>query len=577
MQRAPSDQTPSPKASSPQVADDIAVLRGALEALSARTEAWEQRSDVTTLEIVRGLDMLFCAPLFMARNRDPVGRIERTLMRTGCNRALWLVLPSTPIAAVPRWVPSHPTVQAKVDRCLFDCGSLQTGERLLQWLREGLLGATFREHDGEPVLTLHSADPSLYDEHLGSAGLAWASGDRMRAGRPLANELAKRFKTVAREIERSCDLVEGNMPVSLASLKLDALFQSVAEYYFTGTRGRDLIGDEDTFGGLAYSAYVAVLTALAARGHRHLADVSALRIRYPDADLRTLLTTLVEKRTLIEHVHLITDLPHEVIEQALESMTLTGKNADLHLGHEEGCWAPLIETNAEWLIAPLFGLEANPFMFLLRDLRFRYPSEWFEAANRREKRWLEELELEFARDGIRTNAKCAKLKRDGKVVTDVDYAVYEPATNELTVFQLKWQQLVSGDNRSRRSLGKNLIEECNKWIDRVSDYAQDFGTDALARVLGFSTPEPPQLRLMVVARYHAHFSGYADHDRRAVWTSWDNLRKALRNVRKGTVRQVMAFCARNERDQRGVFKPESFAFPVADLGVMLNPTREPHA
>jgi hypothetical protein len=361
----------------------------------------------------------------------------------------------------------------------------------------------------------------------------------------------------------------------LTSPRLDALFSGVAEYYFAAARGRDLVGDHDTFGGVPYGSYVAVLTALSARAHRHLAGVSTLLDRYPDVDLRTLLTTLVEKQTLTEHVQLLTDLPGSVIEQVLECLTLTGDNADLHLGHQEGCWAPLIQTNAGWLIAPLFGLEANPFMFLLRELRSRYSDDWFEAANRREGRWLAELEREFDREGIQTNARCSKLKRDGKTITDIDYAVYEPATNELTLFQLKWQQLIAGDSRSRRSFGKNLIDECNRWIDRIADYASEFGTDVLARVLGFDPPKPPQVRLVVVARYHAHFSGYSDRDERAVWTSWDNLRKALRNAKKSSIRQVIAFCIRNERDQRGAFKPESFAFPVGDLGVVLSPTREP--
>jgi hypothetical protein len=82
------------------------------------------------------------------------------------------------------------------------------------------------------------------------------------------------------------------------------------------------------------------------------------------------------------------------------------------------------------------------------------------------------------------------------------------------------------------------------------------------------------MRLLETVRSHAHFSDYADRDPRAAWTSWDKLRKALRNVKTGTIKQLLAFCARNEREQRAALRPESFAIPVGGLGVIANPTRE---
>src|SRR5690606_20286439 len=125
--------------------------------------------------------------------------------------------------------------------------------------------------------------------------------------------------------------------------------------------------------------------------------------------------------------------------------------------------------------------DINPFLFLLTDLRYRHEADWFRAANNRERRWIDELEGLFPRPRWRTHGRNLRLQEAGKVLTDIDFAAYDPSANQLGVFQLKWQQPVGMDNRARRSAGKNLLEEGNRWVSKVLSWLSKHGVIELMR------------------------------------------------------------------------------------------------
>jgi hypothetical protein len=160
--------------------------------------------------------------------------------------------------------------------------------------------------------------------------------------------------------------------------------------------------------------------------------------------------------------------------------------------------APLVRTTEDSILLPIYGLDINPILFLLTDLRSRYPSDWAVMANRREGRWIQELAEQFNSPGWTFNDKNLKLKHDGKDVTDIDFAVFDRRDGALAVMQLKWQQPIGIDERQRRNAGSNLTGECNAWIERVMGWLAIYGVEELVRRLGF--PSAPR--------------------RGSVWSSW---------------------------------------------------------
>lgn len=162
-------------------------------------------------------------------------------------------------------------------------------------------------------------------------------------------------------------------------------------------------------------------------------------------------------------------------------------------------------------------------------------------------------------------------------MTDIDFAAYDNATGEMALFQLKWQQPVAVDHKIRRSTGRNLLDEGNRWIAKVRSWAGEFGADELAWRLNFRTPQTPNFRLFVLARYGAHFSGYAEQDDAAVWADWSHFQKARQeNIQASLVELSQQVAAEIAKVKAGI-EPESLALPLPGLAVLVHPSSTPES
>jgi hypothetical protein len=65
------------------------------------------------------------------------------------------------------------------------------------------------------------------------------------------------------------------------------------------------------------------------------------------------------------------------------------------------------------------------------------------------------------------------------------------------------------------SAGKNLSQECNKWVDAVASWIGQHGIAELMQRLGFKFRETPTVNFFVLGRYHAHFGGFSRDERAA--------------------------------------------------------------
>lgn len=263
------------------------------------------------------------------------------------------------------------------------------------------------------------------------------------------------------------------------------------------------------------------------------------------------------------------------IEAILESMILTGSNLDVHTASGETAWAPIVQASTQSLLLPTYGMDINPFLFLLTDLRARFESDWFRAANNREGRWIDEIQRLFEGPRWLVTAKGIKLRHDGKVATDVDVVIFDRKTNELALVQLKWQHPIGMDNRGRRSAGKNLTQESNRWIGAVTTWLDRYGGSTLLSQIGLHQSRSPSIHLFVVARYHAHITGYEDRDARAVWSDWAHFRRARAAGPRRSVSQLqtgLRYAVERSRDRK---LGESTMFPVGDLSIVFNPKSVP--
>jgi hypothetical protein len=349
-----------------------------------------------------------------------------------------------------------------------------------------------------------------------------------------------------------------------------------ARLYLRRIFSQDLLRTGDMIGGRPFSRYLEVLTALSARSQKHIAFAAILRARHPSVHIRNLLTTYCPHHLFLESLASYLNAERQEIENILRSFILSGENLDAHTRGGESTWAPAVQASTHMLLLPTYGLDINPFLFLLTDLRFRYESDWFRVANSRERRWADEMADLFPPTEWQTQRRNLRLREDGKDLTDIDFAAYDKGGNQLAVFQLKWQHPVGMDNRGRRSAGKNLLDESNRWIPTVISWIERHGVDELMRRLGFVSKPSPEVSLFVLGRYHVHLSGFHHHDKRATWSDWAHfLRVCVEEQKPLSLQRLSSRLRADLAASRAGKRGESTMFPVGKIAVVLNPTSVP--
>jgi|SRR5215213_1213299 len=557
-------------------------LRRAIDTQCEYLSTYEKPSEPIVYETLRTLDDLFCRDLMEPeRLVDTIERRFRDLSTWGVNQALRRIVPKIPTSLQFRNFPSHDTIQAQTNDFVFNCATLELSERFEGWLREDILVGELSKYPKpdrqglDEVLVLRSVARSYSDDEIGRTGLRWAS-DRIWAGdRSLEHALEERHRRIEPELERRVDLVDGWRVTYESTPEIDDYFLEWGRLYLRRMFSQDMIGPDEMIGGRPFSRYLDVLSALSGRSQKHIAFAAILRARYPSAHIRNLLTGYSQRQSFIESLAQYMDADLSEIESILDSFILKGDNLEVHTRSGETAWAPIVQASTDTLILPTYGLDINPFLFLLTDLRSRYEKDWFRLANNRERRWIKEIESLFDEPRWKTG-RTLRLREEGKDLTDIDFALYERNANELALFQLKWQHPIGMDNRGRRSAGKNLVEESNRWIDIVMSWLDRHGVDDLMRRLGFENSTSPTVQLFVIGRYHVYLSGFDARDARAIWSDWAHFhRSRLEGPRTATIAQIASKLQSTIEEARVAKRGESLMFPVGDLALVLNPTSVP--
>jgi len=539
-------------------------------------KGYEIPSEALTLETVRAIDNVFCREQFPSLPAlDESDQIHQFILQRGVNEALARVLPTELLHSQPRIYPSTRLGREKADQFLFDSGSLWLAQRLLTQLRAGFLEGRIdqqRRVQGAPILVLTAADKTLYHERIGHAGVGWLSSRAHARGIPKEEELRRvREMMLPHMTER---LLRGVDDGGELFPDGDSHFHECAKVYMSRMPYQDLLSGDDRIGGRPYSDYVQALIALSTLSEARLCTAGILISERPGVEIRDFLTIGAFADELIEAVAGFLDAGTDEVNHLLCHLALSPYNRSTHLARGTPAWAPIIQTSANFCILPCYGLDMNPFIFLATELRERYKSDWFEAANAREGRWVSELRAHFpgprwcCADGI-------KIKRGGKVVTDIDFVAYDAVSRMVALFQLKWQQPAESDEKTRRNNASNLMTESNRWVAAVSEWTNAEGLNVLAMRLGLQTEELGGTRLFVLGRYGAHFSGHSNADPRAAWSNWGHFEHERTLHPAATAIEMFANLVKEMAKAKDDVQQDSLMFPLPGLALVVNPSQSP--
>jgi len=546
-------------------------------------DLWRKPKEPLLFETLRAIDLVYCRELFedgsFAESKNEIH--YRSLQSWGVNKALERLIPDSFLSGPFALFPSSETIQGQVDDFLFHCGIVERAEMLRNWLADDLLSArldTPKELLPSGIkhfLVLKTADPSLYGEIVSRAQRRWLSDVSRTIDRAWEESLEKRHMDILADLMKQVDMFADWGIRYTTTPEIDRYFDEWGQVYLRRMWSHDLIGLEEKLGGNQFNEYLGVLAAVSGRAQKHICFACLLKQRHPQLDWRNLLTTYAPFRGFLHGLAIHLDADTLQLQKLLSSITLEPSNKSAHLGVSETAWAPMVRTNQENLILPLYGLEINPFLFLLRDLQVKYPRDWFEIANNRETRWRKELNDAF-HDSRWVCAKSGLLLRhEGRVVTDIDALVYDHEKNEIGLFQLKWQQPVGIHGRANRSAAKNLVLESNKWVATVRGWLDKHGVPELLSRLGISAKATPRVLFFVLGRYNAHFAGKRVADQDAVWADWPHFIRAFAETKGASLGGIEERLRAETTRIRAEYDGESYFLPLDDMAILFNPIKEP--
>ncbi|WP_296265882.1 hypothetical protein [Pseudomonas sp. UBA6562] len=549
----------------------IDLLQTTIEDERYLLSGYEKPSEALTFETLRAIDFTFCRELIpeLQHLKDSERQMEN-IRKHAINAALQKVLPTKLKPDVPKLFASNPRTAEQTDEFLVRMGYLTIAEKQLNLLRSGALKAEIdqRKLRGKTLLLLSIDNTTAYREQVGLEGLNWLSDMTVVQDRQQEEALELRHMEVLPDLVKY--LRSNRSPEELPFDGVDEYFREWAALYLRRISFRDMLDDNDQFGGRPYAAYIEVLEALSAMSQQRLCYAGLRNADDPRIGIRNLFTGGALLKDLVRGVANFLQKTQEDVSEILGHLTLSPDNSNYHLNSGVPALAPVVRTSRDFVVLPMYGLELNPFPFLWKELHRRYEKEWFEAANRRELRWISELMNQF----IYPRWICSggvNIKQDGRVVTDIDFVAYDTNCNSLIFFQLKWQQPFMNDEKLRRNNASSLVRDSNRWVLAVSNWIASVGLNGVKERLSIKSDEDPSIHLIVLGRYHAHYTAAEDHDTRAVWCDWGNfLRQRTINPKASAVEFVIILRESVEQAIAQV-EPESFFFPLGDIIVLVNP------
>ncbi|MFC7498447.1 hypothetical protein ACFQRC_04350 [Enterovirga sp. GCM10030262] len=313
-------------------------------------------------------------------------------------------------------------------------------------------------------------------------------------------------------------------------------------------KGYDTFHFSTIFGGATFAHYRLAATFIVSIGMKHRAYVTALMAKRPSIRIEDVLTVSVETAGFLEGLqNFINDFGarftgHVEIDESTTMAvfeTLSVSRRSLGMLERPGApIPPLIQCSDDHVIRPLAGSHADEVMvFLLNSLQQRYPREYDRAQAARE--GVMQRAVESVLSGVIPRLEFRgniKLRRAGKVMTDLDLVIFEPHADRVVLVQLKHQDPYGADLATMLARTARLNEQVSGWLGKVKDWLGDADTAEVRATLRLPpSNERPRASLLVLTRHYAHSLRTVVRDVDTIFANWNQLVAATALVREARI------------------------------------------
>ncbi len=477
------------------------------------------------IAICRAMDFYFALPLPDQEEQRKIAEIIHDHMKMGFPVLLQKFYKAKNTDDSSALNPSADYTEILSDKSLILAGKLSSVQQFVQYHWSGLLDIS--EISPNHFRVSHKyKDAAL--EYLENMSLRHHySTIYKKEAVPLLSQLRKKQANVLLEMNLLVNKKFTHFITYGTTPEIDRYFDKLAYVNLITSQLYDMFEEASLFGGISYKKYISVLQSLIGTGLKHLTYCNILMQKNPDMNFRNIACIPYNLEELIPQYADHLGYTENEIRQIFDCFTVNANNVDFHVSNQKSFSPIFIQISPTHVMRSVYGSQHKPLMFLLRELKRRFPKDYDNNTNR-EKVFREQLyNLIFQRSIFKN--KLLTIDR-GIVIniedmkTDIDAAIYDFKTKNLGLFQLKWQDLFAHDWKDRRNK-LSEFKKAEKWVDKMNKWVSTrtpkeiFSSLHLLNRIPDKSCEINKVFVFVLNRYNAHFTGFIPKED-AAWASW---------------------------------------------------------
>lgn len=470
-------------------------------------------------------------PLYAAA--QPVPEHNLYLYASGWQKALQLCFGN--ITASPTVSPfvSESALDVWADQVLLECDRLAAGEQVLVYCESGFMRMPQGEQKDFAVWIASRNMPTEWRER---ADLAWWMNAVARSFEREMQELAAEKASIQPQLDAFTAQWQAGVAAYRTTPKIDDYYRRLGQSRVKGMACHLLYPAQTLIGGCTVELYRNALAVLIGLALKHLDLCRTLVAQDSSRSLRALLAPPLAIAELTEMLAETLGVESAVMRRVIDVYSLDRDNVFAHYSVMGTPAPPLLRLDEQHLVWSLAGLLSEPFLFLTRELKRRYSSEYHTASHQHEAVFRQDLYQLFADKRFVKSSGSIELRgTQGDLTTDVDALVFDRKTGTLALFELKSQDpyAYSRQERIRQrdyfySAGKQVLA-CVQWLNRN-------GANALLSRLDSRQVKRLKVQktyIFVLGRYLAHFFDGPAFDRRAAWGTWPQVLRLVNEASFG--------------------------------------------
>jgi hypothetical protein len=450
--------------------------------------------------------------------------------RYGWYDAFAFYIPKLDNITSPLVFPAVTAAQEWADNVLGVCGKVGVAGRLLDLSKAGLIFIKQVSVNQFETQFKHKIGEK---EHFDRISFEFVQKLALVAVKERYKLHKNRHTAIKSRIDDIIQNPEGKYISYQATEEIEDHYAEAGYFHILSKQGYEDFGEDDLFGGIPYKHYLDCIQDICSGVLLHIDCCARLMDRNAKINPYNLFTYNWYLDKTVNRYAEHFGLEVEEVRQIISCLTLSVENIEFYKDLRGALPPPYIKTGTNQISRSVYGALHGAIDFLKRELKRRYEKDYFNAVNRREKRFRNDIYKFFPDDRFIRIDKEIILKYDW-LHTDIDGIVYDTQTNSLGLFQLKWQDTFHTSLTERYSRISNLFPKATEWIDKMELWIAGITEQEMIRKLKLAEHRKitkiGEIYLFVIARNHVHFTG-VEPDKRAAWSSMNQIPFSLSRIK----------------------------------------------